>query len=399
MWRRMSAMLAIGLMATACQSAPAAAPTTAPAATTAPKPAATSAPPTVAPTAAAKPTVAATTAPAATAAPTTAAAGAPAAAIGAGADLLPKPEQTTIKVGNAAHEVDSFAPEFANQLGIYEKYGFTKVETFYFDGDAKGRQALLAGQIDFLSGGPGSSISSQLTDTPLEAVGTFILHPTDDIVTTKDVRTAQDLKGKQVAVSSFGGDSHASVLLGLKALGLTPDDVTITPIGGERARVAALLGGSVSAAPVDSAIEEEMKAQGLNILLRLPDAPVTLARESLQVRKDFAQKNPNTVLAVAAASMAAEQQLWPQKDKAIDGFLEWAQVKDRDAASIEVNAYLPVANRSMRFAPDGWENLKEVMVYADPNIKDVDVTKAYTFQFLDKLHQLGFDKAVGVPGA
>ena len=355
-------------------------------------------PATVAPTAAAKPTAAAVTAPTAAAAPTSAPAAAQA-AIGAGADLLPKPEQTTIKVGNAAHEADSFAPEFANQLGIYEKYGFTKVETFYFDGDAKGRQALLAGQVDFLSGGPGSAISSQVTDTPLEAVGTFVLHPTDDIVTVASVKTAQDLKGKQIAVSSFGGDSHASVILGLKALGLTPQDVTITPIGGERARVAALLAGSVAAAPVDSAIEEEMKAQGLNILLRLPDAPVTLARESLQVRKDFAQKNPNTVLAVAAASLAAEQQMWFQKDKAIDGFLEWAQSKDRDTAANEVNMYLPVANRNMRFSADGWDNLKEVMLTADPNLKDVDVKKAYTFEFLDKLHQLGFDKAVGVPGA
>ena len=39
------------------------------------------------------------------------------------------------------------------------------------------------------------------------------------------------------------------------------------------------------------------------------------------------------------------------------------------------------------------------MVSVDPTLKDVDVTRAYTFDFLDKLHQLGFDKAVGVPGA
>ena len=58
---------------------------------------------------------------------------------------------------------------------------------------------------------------------------------------------------------------------------------------------------------------------------------------------------------------------------------------------------MKLANRNLRFAPDGWDNLKEVMVTAAPDLKDVDVTKAYTSEFLDKLHTLGFDKAVGVP--
>jgi hypothetical protein len=51
----------------------------------------------------------------------------------------------------------------------------------------------------------------------------------------------------------------------------------------------------------------------------------------------------------------------------------------------------------MRFAPEGWDNLKQVMVTAAPELQEVDVTNAYTSEFLDKLHALGFDKAVGVP--
>jgi NitT/TauT family transport system substrate-binding protein len=239
-------------------------------------------------------------------------------------------------------------------------------------------------------------VESQTTDTPFEAIGTFILHPTDDLVSIPSVKTVQDLKGKQVAVSSFGGDSHASVLLALKALGLDLNDVTVVPIGGESARVAALLGGSVAAAPVDDSVEDKMKAQGLNILVRLPDAPVTLARESLMVRKDFAQKNPNTVLDILAASMEAEQYLVNNPDKSLDGFMSWTQ-DDEPTAKGEIAAYLQLANRNLRFSPDGWDNLKEVMVTAAPELQDVDVTKAYTSEFLDKLHALGFDKAVGVP--
>lgn len=51
----------------------------------------------------------------------------------------------------------------------------------------------------------------------------------------------------------------------------------------------------------------------------------------------------------------------------------------------------------MRFSPDGFDNLKEVMVAAAPELKDVDVKQAYTSEYLDKLSALGFDKLVGVP--
>jgi NitT/TauT family transport system substrate-binding protein len=385
-----SIALVAALMVSACTStagpSPTSAPTAAPTTVAAPKPttAPTTAAPTVAP--AAKPTAASTSA------PTTAAAANPAAAHA----LLPKPEQTTLKLGNAAHEADSFAPELAYQLGIYKDLGFTDVQTQYFDGDAKARQALLAGQVDVISGGPGSAITSQTTDTPFEAIGTFILHPTDDLVSIASVKTVQDLKGKQVAVSSFGGDSHASVLLSLKALGLDLSEVTVVPIGGENARIAALVGGSVAAAPIDDSQEAKMKAQGLNILVHLADAPVTLARESLMVRKDFAQKNPNAVLNILAASMEAEQYLVTTPEKAVDGYVTWTQA-DQSTARDEIDSYLKLANRNLRFAPEGWDNLKEVMITAAPELKDVDVKKAYTNEFLDKLHTLGFDAAVGVP--
>jgi NitT/TauT family transport system substrate-binding protein len=275
--------------------------------------------------------------------------------------------------------------------------GFTDVQLSYFDGDVKVRQALLAGQIDVASGGPGSAIVSQTADTPIEAIGTFVLHPTDDLISIASVKTVEDLKGKQVAVSGFGGDSHASVVLALKALGLDLSEVTIVPIGGENARIAALVAGSVAAAPIDDSQEDKMKSQGLNILVHLPDAPVTLARQSLMVRKDFAQKNPNTVLAVVAASMEALQDMYTMTDKAIEGYATWTQAADKADAKREIDKFLPLANRNLHFAPDGWNNLKEVMVSAAPELKDVDVTKAYTSEYLDKLHTLGFDKAVGVP--
>ncbi len=52
--------------------------------------------------------------------------------------------------------------------------------------------------------------------------------------TQSAVKTAADLKGKSVAISSFGSQSHAGALLAVKSLGLATSDVTITQVGNDR---------------------------------------------------------------------------------------------------------------------------------------------------------------------
>ncbi|HVA24697.1 MAG TPA: ABC transporter substrate-binding protein [Chloroflexota bacterium] len=315
------------------------------------------------------------------------------------ASLLPKPELTKIRLGNNAHEADSFATEYANQLGIYKQYGISNVTSTYFDGDAKGRQALLAGQIDIMSGSPASAIESLTTDTPILQVGMFITKPTDDLVTVASVKTVADLKGKKIGISQFGSDAHASVLLSLKALGLKQSDVTILQIGGDSKRQAALKAGAIDAAPVDSSEEAQMKQLGFNILVHLKDAPTNLARESIMVRKDFAQKNPNTVLDLVAANMAALQDMVADPNKAAAGYFKWIGTGDLPQAQNQIKLFLPLAIRNMQGPADGWDNMKEVMTSANPKIASVNVKDAYTFDYLNKLKSLGFEKAIGVPGA
>src|SRR5579862_4806159 len=140
---QVSAIAAAGaLLLAACGSAaaPSSAPAAAPASSAAAKPASA---PAASGSAAVKPSAAASGA--------SSAAAKPAAAGSAPAVALPKPEVTSIKIGNASHEAHSYPPQYALDQGIYKKYGFTNVTTTYFDGDAKARQAILAGQIDIMS--------------------------------------------------------------------------------------------------------------------------------------------------------------------------------------------------------------------------------------------------------
>jgi len=310
---------------------------------------------------------------------------------------LPKPELTSIKIGHSALEVNAMAPEFANDLGLYKKYGIEKVETFYMDGAGKAAQALVAGQMDAITTSGGPVISSLAAGAPQVMVAMHINKTTDILYGVSAVKSAADLKGKSIAISQFGGESHAVVLLALRGLGLTDKDVTIVQIGGQSARIAALTAGSVAAAPVDEVLADEMKKQGFNALLTLSESPLQLARNGIVVMREFMEKNPNTVLALVAADLEATQRMFTDSEKAIDSFAKWTQAKDRTQPEKAVKSFLKLAQRDLRWEKQAWEDLKEVQIGANPAVKDVDVTRAYSYEFLDKLRTMGFNDLVGVP--
>ena len=231
--------------------------------------------------------------------------------------MLPAPELTNVRLGVAGTPTANLLHVLvARYLDLGKKYGLN-IEWSEFSSAANGAQALLAGQIDVTDNAGGPPIASLLTDVPLEVV--YVVHDnlTDNLYGGPNIKTAADLRGGSIAISSFGSQSHAGALLALEALGLTPQDVTITQVGNDTARTAALTGGSVSASINDSTQVAKLEALGMHVLVRLADAVTTggVVRTALVVEKSFAEKNPNTVLNLAA--MYAEAGVTWRKDPAL----------------------------------------------------------------------------------
>lgn len=311
---------------------------------------------------------------------------------------LPTPEVTQLKVGISNLEANGFIPKLAEVASLYDKYGLTDVEVLYFEGAQKLLQATIAGQIQAGSDSPENTFTSLTTDQPRQDVGVFANKFVDCIYTKGDIKTAENLKGKRVAISSFGGQSHAEVVVLLQSLGLTADDVNIVTIGGQGARVAALQGGSVDAIPAECSLEPELTGQGFSVLLRLPDiSDVEYATSNLTMQKSFIDQNPNTVLAITAANLAAMQMLFEGDQETVTkAYMEWSQL-DEDTAKASLEGFRSVAQRDLRWTQDGYANVLNIVASAAPELAGVDVTQASTTKFLDQLEELGLNDELGVP--
>jgi NitT/TauT family transport system substrate-binding protein len=313
----------------------------------------------------------------------------------AAAVTLPTPEKTDLQIGLSVTETSQFAGQLAEQLGIYERNGLN-VEVTVFEGDGKVMQALQAGQLDLGFGGTSAYVTSQGTDAPVVAIAVNASILSDLLVTTADVKTADDLRGKCVAVSTYGGTSHGAVILSLEALGLTPEDVVITEVGGQSARIAALEGGACAAAPVDAAQKGEMEELGFNFLVDLKQERLPWGRSGLGVTEEWLAENPNTATVVAASVLEAQNMMWDDPETAAAEYAEFTQSEPELAEQL-ISDFQEIGNRTMMWEDEAFENPKRVLATVNPDIEDVPVAEAYDKSVLDNLKSTGYYDQLGVP--
>ena len=168
-------------------------------------------------------------------------------------------------------------------------------------------------------------------------------------------------------------------------------------MGAQAARIAAVKAGSVAAAPVDVALEQDMKDQGFNILTREIDSKLEYGRNGLLVSKEFAAKNPNTVLAFVAAVLEAQQLAFTSPERMAQSYATFAQISDPARPLRDVQEYLKTARRDMRWTPEAFTRAQKVLASVNPDLASVDVNQAFTYEYLDKLKEMGFNAQVGVP--
>lgn len=308
---------------------------------------------------------------------------------------LPEPEQTSLSIGLSVTEMSQYAAALAVDDGIFEKYGID-AEYSIFEGDAKVVAALQSGQIDMSLHGTSSAISSQLTDAPLIIVGVNAVILTDDLVCKGEIKTADDVKGKTVAISTFGGTSNAAALLALKAIGLAANDAAITQVGGQSARLAALQGGSVDCAIIDSNLEEDMIAQGFSIVTNLKKEQIPFGRSGISFLKDFKEANPNTVLVALAAILEAQNSIWEDPDHAAEMYAEYNDLEPADAVA-QVEDFVEIGNRSLMWTEDALVNAQKAIAVVNPDIIDVDMSTVGDPSVLQTLVDNGFYEKIGNP--
>jgi ABC-type nitrate/sulfonate/bicarbonate transport system substrate-binding protein len=221
----------------------------------------------------------------------------------------------------------------AAERGFFDKEGL-KVRYITFQGTNLMLTALLAGELDyvnilpFIAGGAARGL-------PVKIVAAVTKSSGYAIVSKPEIDSLKALKGKRIAINSFGSSADFAVYTALSRSGLDPNkDVTLAAISGSPdARFAALISGSVDATVVNSPLEYKAEQKGfrtlmtvrqLSELVRIPITGLSLAQRKID-------KNPEEIVHILRGLRAAILFLQSEREMGV-GLLEKLLNIDRAAA-------------------------------------------------------------------
>jgi NitT/TauT family transport system substrate-binding protein len=296
---------------------------------------------------------------------------------------------TKITVGYGAISAPSLPAWVAQESGLFRKNGLD-VQLVFFKGSTTAVMALLSREtpIGQMTGPPVVSASLRGIDTVMIAGGTVIQEYW--LMSRPEVKTADQLKGGSVAVSTFGGSADFFSRMALKKLGLAPGkDVALVQIGTGPDRLIALEAGRIQAAmllPPDSLIAQR---KGLYTLVHvgMPSQGTGVA-----TTRRFIRESPDIVRKYVKSQIEAVHRIKVDRETAIKVLVKHFGSQDRDILERTYDLYRTDDRLPPKQYPtlEGIKNILESLAESNPKAETANAEDFVDVSFIKELEQSGY---------
>jgi ABC-type nitrate/sulfonate/bicarbonate transport system substrate-binding protein len=178
----------------------------------------------------------------------------------------------------------------------------------------------------------GSVVRATLSGFPFKVVASFVDAPTGALV-GKAGLTPQNLKGKTIAVSSFGAGAHVTAVLTVQHLNLNPNEVKFVAAGGDSNRLATLQNGLVDAALLNPAAAARAEKLGFRVIAKSYDL-FTFPYAGLGTTSRKLAEKPTEVKRVLKALIRGSRFMKERenREETIQVLSQWARIDRQSAA-------------------------------------------------------------------
>jgi ABC-type nitrate/sulfonate/bicarbonate transport system substrate-binding protein len=220
---------------------------------------------------------------------------------GPGASLTQGAELVPFRVGQAAPANTFLAIWMAQAAGLYEMQGLA-IAIVPMVGGSQSGPALKSGQIHLMHIGMSSVVRANTSGLgDLRCIGSLSNVIRSTMFTAPGVRTAADLKGKIIGISSVGSESDSTTTLALRRLGLTREDVIVREIGLDR--FTAVREGRIAATVLGEPSRSEAFTTGLNPIFDFYSEHIPWLYSGLTVDRAYLNGHRDTLKAFLKATI------------------------------------------------------------------------------------------------
>src|SRR5499426_4838702 len=271
-------------------------------------------------------------------------------------------DKVRISIANLSGQFMTFA--LAHKRGFLKEEGI-EAEIIRVTGGASAA-ALSSGDLDY---GTGMALGGPITGLPVKVVACFVPEPVFALVARPEVNSVQELKGKTVGISTFGGLSIFGAWVIAKHFGLDPDkDIKFVAVGAVEGRFIRLIQGQIDAAILAPPLDSEAKKKGFNILARAEDILI-FPETGLVTGVKKIQEKPDEIKRVIRAGLKANRYIRGNRDGTIQFMMEWLKIRREVAAATHESVV-------QAFDDDGSLCEKGIRVAIDESTKALKIDRA-----------------------
>ena len=216
---------------------------------------------------------------------------------------------------------------------FFEKEGLN-VRLITMRGTALMLSALMADEIDYVTILPFIA-GAAVRGLPVKIVASGAKSSGYAIISSPEISSLKGLKGKRIAINSFGSSADFAIYTALRRSGLDPDkDVTLQTISGTPdARFAALISRAVDATVVGSPFEYFAEQKGFKTLVSVNEMAelVKIPITGISTSQRKIDKQPDEIVRVLRGLRAATLFIQSEREIGI-GLMEKTLKLDRGAA-------------------------------------------------------------------
>ena len=293
-------------------------------------------------------------------------------------------------VGYSA-QAGAFAPIWiTKEAGLFQKNGLD-VNLIFIPGGPTAAASMLAGEVQAVAMAGPAVVSSNLAGTDLVMIAGIVNTFAFQIITVKNITTAQQLKGKRVGVNRFGTAPDIAARFALRRMGLNPAEVTILQLGEQSTRLAAMKAGQLDAAIVLPPITTIAQREGMNVLLDMSELGAEYQITGLASSQSFIMRHRSSALKLMRAFVEGIHFYKTRKKESMAIIAKYMRTDDMEAVGATWDYF---ANRIVPKKPypsaQGIKALLELAAKERPEAAKVPPERMMNISLLKELDESGF---------
>lgn len=301
-----------------------------------------------------------------------------------------QPKRVSIAYSNLI--IDNTAYWSAQDFGIYTQNGL-EVDLQYI-ASSNAMAALLAGQVQLAVTGGSEAINSNANGTDVVVIanttpvyGTFL-------EARPEIKSAEDLKGKKIAITNPGASFDITTRVLLQHEGLDPDkDVTLIKTGSVANVTSALLSGSVDAGLAGMPDNLKLEQAGLHPLFDMTKLGLPASGNVMLTQRGYATEQRETVQRVVDSVVEALSRARKDKPGTVAVLQKYMQSADQASMEAAYDFYLGSVLPGIPFPkPEQFLDAQRTTAAANPKAADVRLESVVEPSFIQSSVERGIDK-------